>query len=70
MSYLREEKPRFHFLEGSAGAEATADAATIAPPNDSTTRAGTSVARASSSVDRSTAGARRHLFLHRLRGYR
>jgi hypothetical protein len=57
MAYLRVEKPRFLFLEGSAGAEATADAATAAPPDASVARASTSAARAASFVDRPAAGA-------------
>jgi hypothetical protein len=52
MAYLRVEKPRFLFLEGSAGAKATAVAATVEPPDASAARAGTSAARAASSVDR------------------
>jgi hypothetical protein len=61
-AYLRVEKPRFLFLDGSAGAEATADAAPVVPPNASATRAGTSTVRAGTSVDRPAAGPR-HLFL-------
>jgi hypothetical protein len=57
MTYLRVEKPCFLFLEGSTGAEAMADAATIAPPDASAARAGTSAVRAASSVDRPAAGA-------------
>jgi hypothetical protein len=57
MAYLRVEKPRFLFLEGSAGAEATADAATVAPPDVFAARASTSAACAASPVDRPTAGA-------------
>jgi hypothetical protein len=57
MAYLRVEKPRFLFLDGSAGAEATADAATIAPLDASAVHAGTSAACAASSVDRPAAGA-------------
>jgi hypothetical protein len=53
MAYLKVEKPRFLFLEGSAGAEATA----AAPPDASAARAGTSAARVASSVDRPAAGA-------------
>jgi hypothetical protein len=30
MAYLRVEKPRFLFLEGSTGAEATTDVTTVA----------------------------------------
>jgi hypothetical protein len=57
MAYLRVEKPRFLFLEGSTGAEAAADVAIIALPDASAARAGTSAACAASSVDRPTAGA-------------
>jgi hypothetical protein len=57
MAYLTVEKPRFLFLQGSAGAEATTDAATIAPPDASAARAGTSAARTASSVDCPAAGA-------------
>jgi hypothetical protein len=55
MAYLRVEKPCFLFLEGSAGAEATVDASTVAPPDASAARAGTSAACVASSVDRSAA---------------
>jgi hypothetical protein len=54
MAYLRVEKPRFLFLEGSTGAEAAADVATVALPDAPAARTGTSAARAASSVDRST----------------
>jgi hypothetical protein len=57
MAYLRVEKPRFLFLEGSAGPEAAASAATVAPLDASAARAGTSAVCASSSVDRPAAGA-------------
>jgi hypothetical protein len=57
MAYLRVEKPRFLFLEGSTGAEATTDVATVALPDASAVRTGTSAACATSSVDRSAAGA-------------
>jgi hypothetical protein len=63
-AYLRVEKPRFLFLEGSTGAEAVADVATDALPDASAahadasaTRTSTSAARAASSVDRPAAGA-------------
>jgi hypothetical protein len=56
MAYLRVEKPRFLFLEGSVGAEATADAANVAPPDASAACADTSAACAASSVDRPAAG--------------
>jgi hypothetical protein len=46
MAYLRVEKSRFLFLEGSAGAKATADASPVAPPDASAARASTSVAHA------------------------
>jgi hypothetical protein len=73
MAYLIVEKPRFLFLEGSTDAEATADAATVAPPDISTVRAGTSAACAASLVDRLAARPRarpRRLLLRRLRGSR
>jgi hypothetical protein len=57
MAYLRVEKPRFLFLGGSAGDEATADTATVASLDASTARTGTSVVCAASSVDRPPAGA-------------
>jgi hypothetical protein len=50
MAYLRVEKPRFLYLEGSTGAEATTDVATVAPPDASVARAGTSAARAGTSA--------------------
>jgi hypothetical protein len=63
MAYLRVEKPHFLFLEGSAGAKATADTATVMPPDASATRAGTSAVHAGTSaacvaspVDRPAAG--------------
>jgi hypothetical protein len=64
MAYLRVEKPRFLFLEGSMSAKAMADIATVALlaasaacADTSTARTGTSAACAASSVDRPTAGA-------------
>jgi hypothetical protein len=51
------EKPCFLFLEGSTGAEDTADAATVAPPDASATHADTSAVCVASSVDRPAAGA-------------
>jgi hypothetical protein len=64
MAYLKVEKPCFLFLEGSAGAKATADAATVAPPDGPAAcagppavHAGTSTVCAASSVDRPAAGA-------------
>jgi hypothetical protein len=64
MAYLRVEKLHFLFLEGSAGAEATTDTATVTPPDASVARAGTSVERvgtsaacAASPVDRPAVGA-------------
>jgi hypothetical protein len=44
MAYLRVENLRFLFFEGSVGTEAAADVATIALPDASAARAGTSVA--------------------------
>jgi hypothetical protein len=38
MAYLRVEKPRFLFIEGSTGAEATTDVATVALPDASAAR--------------------------------
>jgi hypothetical protein len=35
MAYLRVEKPRFLYLEGSTGAGATTNVATVAPPDAS-----------------------------------
>jgi hypothetical protein len=57
MAYLKVEKPRFLFLEGSTGAEAAADVATVALPDASAARAGTSAACDTSSVDLPAAGA-------------
>jgi hypothetical protein len=56
MAYLKVEKPRFLFLEGSTSAVAVADVATVALPGASAARAGTSAAHAASSVDRLAAG--------------
>jgi hypothetical protein len=39
IAYLKVEKPHFLFLEGSMGAMAVADAATVALPDASSTRA-------------------------------
>jgi hypothetical protein len=65
MAYLRVEKPRFLFLEGSTGAEATADiaivtlpdVAIVALPDASAACACSSAACVASSVDRPAAGA-------------
>jgi hypothetical protein len=57
VTYLKVEKPRFLFLEGSTSAVAAADVATVVLPDASAARAGTSAARAASSVDRPAAGA-------------
>jgi hypothetical protein len=57
VTYLKVEKPRFRFLEGSTGAVAATGVATAALPDASTTRADTFAARAASSVDRPAAGA-------------
>jgi hypothetical protein len=74
MAYLRVEKPHFLFLEGSAGAEATTDVATVALSDASAARTGTSAACVASSVDRPAAGGfrarSRRLLLCRLRGSR
>jgi hypothetical protein len=59
MAYLKVEKPRFLFLEGSTGAVATADVATVTLPDASAAHAGTSAVRDASSVDRPVAGAER-----------
>jgi hypothetical protein len=63
-AYLKVEKPRFLFLEGSTGAVAAADVATVALLEASAAHAGASAARtgtsavcAASSVDRPAAGA-------------
>jgi hypothetical protein len=80
MAYLRVETPRFLFLEGSAGAEDTADAATVAPPDASAACVSTSTARrhlcsVRRLLHRLPGGGRsrarpRHLFLRHLRGSR
>jgi hypothetical protein len=46
------EKPRFLFLEGSVGAVAAVDVATVALPDASAVHAGTFAAHAASSMDR------------------
>jgi hypothetical protein len=51
-AYLKVEKPRVLFLEGSTGTVAAADIATVALPDASATRACTSAVCAASSVDR------------------
>jgi hypothetical protein len=63
-TYLKVEKPRFLFLEGSTGVVAAAEVAAVALPDASAARAGNSVVRAgtstactASSVDRPAAGA-------------
>jgi hypothetical protein len=57
IAYFKVEKPRFLFLEGSAGAVVAAAVATTALTDASVARAGASAARAVSSTDRPTAGA-------------
>jgi hypothetical protein len=57
IAYLKVEKPHFLFLEGSTGAVAAADTATVALPDASAARAGTSAACAAPSVDRPVTGA-------------
>jgi hypothetical protein len=57
VTYLKAEKPRFLFLEGSAGAVAAAGVATAALPGVPTAHASTSAACSASSVDRPAAGA-------------
>jgi hypothetical protein len=56
-TYLKVEKPRFLFLEGSAGAIVAPIVATAALPDAPAVLAGTSAARAASSTDRSAVGA-------------
>jgi hypothetical protein len=55
-AYLKVEKPRFLFLEGSAGAVAAAGGAVTALPDASAAHAGASAACAASSVERLAAG--------------
>jgi hypothetical protein len=57
VAYLKVEKPRFLFLEGSADAEAAADVAAAALPDASAARTGASAMRVAPSVDRLVAGA-------------
>jgi hypothetical protein len=57
ITYLKMEKPRFLFLEGSTGVVVAAGIATAAFPDASAARAGASVARAAPSGDRLVAGA-------------
>jgi hypothetical protein len=56
-TYLKVEKPRFLFLEGSAGAAVAPVVATAALPDASATCAGASAVGAASSTDRPAAGA-------------
>jgi hypothetical protein len=56
VTYLNVEKSRFLFLEGSAGTVAVAGVATAALPDAPAAHAGTSTARAASSVDGPVAG--------------
>jgi hypothetical protein len=56
-TYLKVEKSRFLFLEGSADAVAAPVAATVALPDASAARAGASMARAAPSMDRPVASA-------------
>jgi hypothetical protein len=56
-TYLKVEKPRFLFLEGSVGAAVAPVVATAVLPDASTARAGASAAHAVSSTDRPAAGA-------------
>jgi hypothetical protein len=57
IAYLKVEKPRFLFLEGSTGVFVAVAAAAAAHPDTSAARAGAFVARAAPSVDRLVAGA-------------
>jgi hypothetical protein len=57
VTYLKVEKPRFLFLEGSAGAVAAAGVANAALPGTPAAHAGTSAPRTAYSMDRSAAGA-------------
>jgi ABC-type cobalamin transport system permease subunit len=56
VTYLKVEKPRFLFLEGSTGAVLAVAVATAALPDASMVRAGASVARTAPSVDRLPVG--------------
>jgi hypothetical protein len=56
-AYLKVEKPRFLFLEGSADVVVAADIATAALPDASAAHAGAFATRAAPSVDRLVAGA-------------
>jgi hypothetical protein len=56
-TYLKVEKPRFLFLEGSAGAAVAPVVATAALPDASATCVGASAVGAASSTDRPAAGA-------------
>jgi hypothetical protein len=58
-AYLKVEKPRFLFLEGSADAVAAADIAAAALPDASAARTGASATCAAPSVDRLVASAPR-----------
>jgi hypothetical protein len=57
IAYLKVEKPRFLFLEGSGDAVVAADVTTATLLDTSAARTGASAARAASSVDRLLAGA-------------
>jgi hypothetical protein len=56
-AYLKVEKPRFLFLEGSTDAVVATSVATAVLPDASVARVGASAARAASFVDRPAAGA-------------
>jgi hypothetical protein len=56
-TYLKVEKPRFLFLEGSPDAMAVTGVAATALPDSSAARAGASTTRATPSVERLVAGA-------------
>jgi hypothetical protein len=56
-AYLKVEKPRFLFLEGSADAVVVANDATVALPDASAARAGAAATGAVPSIDRLVAGA-------------
>jgi hypothetical protein len=57
IAYLKVEKPRFRFLEGSTGVLVAAVVAAAVLPDTSAGCAGASVARAAPSIDRLAAGA-------------
>jgi hypothetical protein len=58
MAYLKVEKPRFLFLEGSTGAVAAADVTTVALPDTSAAHIASSVDRLAASTPAPAPGAR------------